>query len=222
MINKLHSLLNSPERGWDPVPSGHAEKYAADEWSLMRENVVDLLESRLGGLEGKRVLDLGGGPGHYSTAFAKRGARVTWHDVSRNYLDIVRRRAGEAGIDLEYSLGYLEDARRFHSRPFDLVFCRICWYYCMNDRGFADIFYRLVKPGGAGYIDTTTTAFHPARGLRRFQHALNDVFGIKVGHPNPPHGRVAALLQRYPLRHVLLDYSSPVTDRIFFVREGGG
>lgn len=64
MINRLHARMHRPERGWDPVPPGHASTYAENEWCAgVREELLDELDTWVGGLEGKRVLDLGGGAG---------------------------------------------------------------------------------------------------------------------------------------------------------------
>jgi len=136
LINRLLSLFHRPENGWDPVPAEYAKRYGEVEWSTLNVGLVDQLERWIGGFKGKRVLDLGAGPGQYSVAFARRGAQVTWYDVSRNYQLIAQKRSAEAGVSLEFSLGYLEDAKRYVHNPFDLVFIRLAWYYCMNDLCF--------------------------------------------------------------------------------------
>lgn len=220
LINHLQRHFRRPETGWDPVPAAYAESYAEASWRQPDEAVIHRLANWLGGLEGKRVLDLGGGPGQCSVMFARRGASVTWHDVSRNYLRIASERAQAAGVDVDFSLGYLEDAVRFVAQPFDLVFCQLCWYYCMDDRAFARLIYSLVKPGGAAYIDSNTPAFEgPVRGRRRLQYFLNNRLWIKVGHPHPPRGRIARLFLRYPVERMIVDYSAETNDRVFFVKK---
>jgi 2-polyprenyl-3-methyl-5-hydroxy-6-metoxy-1,4-benzoquinol methylase len=218
VISRLFRLFQRPEQGWDPVSQESAELYARHEWANVDERIVDELERQLGSLEGKRVLDLGGGPGQFSVAFAKRGAVVVWHDISRFYQALSERRAEEAQVTIEFSLGYLEDAQRLVGTPFDLVFNRICWYYCINDAAFARLFYALVKPGGAGYVDCTTPAFENPRGRRRIVYALNRILGWKIGNPGPPHGRIARLFQTYPLERMIIDYASPLNDRVLFVK----
>ncbi len=217
-VNYLHSLVHRVEAGWDPISPDYARGYAELAWNERRVELVDQLESELQGLAGKRVLDLGGGPGQYSVLFAQRGAEVTWHDVSREYEQIARNRALAAGVGLRFSLGYLEDAERFTSEPFDLVFCRVCWYYARNDRAFSQILYSVVKPGGVGYVECNTPAFARPRGFRRLQYLLNEYLRWKVGHPYPPHGRIAELIRRQQVARIVVDYSSEFTDAVMFVK----
>lgn len=186
MINYLFSRVQRPERGWDPVPADYAAGYAEQQWGVDTRAAVDALEARIGPLAGRRVLDLGGGPGHYTHEFASRGARVTWHDVSATYRGIARNRLGPAADRVEWSLGYLEDAARL-GPAFDLVYNRICWYYCMSDRHFARIVHGLVRPGGWAYIVTPyLDAAGQRAGLRhRARGWLNERLALKIGHPYP-------------------------------------
>jgi 2-polyprenyl-3-methyl-5-hydroxy-6-metoxy-1,4-benzoquinol methylase len=204
--------------GWDPISPEYAKEYDRFASNKIDTVLVKRLDALSGGLEEKRILDLGGGPGHYSVLFAKCGARVTWHDVSRECEKIARKRAEDCGVSLDFSLGYLEEARKFGRNCFDLVFCRVCWYYGRSDRAFGRLLYSLVKPGGIGYIECNTPVFSNPRGIRRLQHWLNAYVWWKIGHPLPPHGRIAKLIHKYPLARMELDYSSAECDIVTFVK----
>ena len=206
-INLIHSWLHRVEAGWDPIPGDYAEQYAEKAWNIYNsEELVEKLAIQAHGFEGKRVLDLGGGPGQYSVLFAKRGARVVWHDISRQYEKIAHARFAAAGVQVESSLGYLESARKFGPESFDLVFSRVSWMYCRSDRHFARLLHALVKRGGLGYIECDTPATSRPAGLRKMQHGLNQYFWWKIGHPVPPAGRIGRLMQAYPVRYLELDY----------------
>src|SRR5260370_2239179 len=101
-VNLLHNLLHRVEDGWDPISPEYATEYDRFTSSAIDTRLVSRLDSLSGGLAGKHVLDLGGGPGHYSVLFAKSGARVTWHDVSREYEKIARKRADDCGGSLDF------------------------------------------------------------------------------------------------------------------------
>jgi 2-polyprenyl-3-methyl-5-hydroxy-6-metoxy-1,4-benzoquinol methylase len=221
IVNRLHAKLHRPERGWDPVPKNYALDYANTEWKKVNNALLDQLEEWTGGLAGKRVIDLGAGPGHYSIALASRGAIVTWYDVSAHYRAIAEEMAIEYGAKISFSLGYLDEARAQFAEPFDLVFNRICWNYGMGDESFSRIFFSLIRPGGVGYIDTNTSESRYARLslLDRWRYWLNDCLGIKIGHPFPPRGRLASLFARKPIARMVVDYTSPSNDRIWIKRQ---
>lgn len=220
MINWLHSRLHRPERGWDPVPPDHAAQYGRGEWQGINEAVLDQLERWTGGLAGKKVLDLGGGPGQYTIAFAERGADATWFDISRNYLEMAKGKAAERGVQdrVRFALGYMDEAPALLGEQFDLVFNRICWNYGRDDASFAGTIYSLVRAGGFAYVDTTHAAFRydELSASARLRTRLNATCGIKIGHPFPPRGRIGRLFARMPVRQLVVDHQSPHNDRVFF------
>ncbi len=58
-------------------------------------------------------------------------------------------------------------------------------------------------------MDTENPAFAAGSVWHRLTTRLNTVAWVKVGHPYPPRGRVAALFQRFPLEQMIIDYSVP-------------
>jgi 2-polyprenyl-3-methyl-5-hydroxy-6-metoxy-1,4-benzoquinol methylase len=218
MINYLHGILHRPEGGWDPVPKEYAHSYGEKEWGIVNEREVEFLAERLGGLEGKRILDLGGGAGQYSISFAKRGAQVVWHDISGNYREIVLAKAAENGVEVECSLGYMEAARKFEPASFDAIFCRLCWYYCREDRPFARLIHGLLKAGGIAYLNVPVRSRSPRGAIAHLQASLYDGFGVKIGHPFPLPGRVPALLAALAPRAMEVDFSSGKNEKIVLTK----
>lgn len=216
MINRLHALLHRPEEGYDPVPEEHARWYAELQYgSAIDSTIIDMIRQHMGELAGKRVLDLGGGPGHYTVEFAKRGADVTWFDISRNYQKLAQQYAAANGVHLRYAIGYMEGASRILKEQFDLVFSRVAWNYCADDLRFANELYGLVCAGGYGFVETNTLE---ARPRKRVQSALYRV-GLKIGHPFPPHGKVERLFRQLVPAEIYVDYSNPPenpNDRVLF------
>ena len=193
VVNYLHSRLHRPETGWDPVSPSHASDYAAGEWAYWDTDLpvyLDAIERQVGSFVGMDILDLGAGPGQYSVAFALRGANVTWHDISHQYLAIGQQKGREFGVAdrIRFKVGYMEDAADLPVASFDLVFNRICWFYCRNDAAFAKLVYRLVKPGGHAWIDCPHFARPSTKA--RLIYSINEHLGIKLGHPCPPPGRL--------------------------------
>ena len=205
MINQIFTLFQRAERGWDPIPREYAERYAKREYAALDHALADEVETWAGGLGGKTLVDLGGGPGQYTIEFARRGARVHWHDISRNYLEIAQREATQGGVQVEFSLGYMEEATGIY----DVVFNRVCWYYCVSDGAFAKKVFSLVRPGGVGYLIINTDRYlegvwprMPAwqRLKSKLFFALNDKFSLKIGHVMSSHGKIEHLFRSLPLQ----------------------
>jgi SAM-dependent methyltransferase len=199
---KLKSYFQRPEKGYDPVPLAYAQGYTDFEFKKVDADLVNEIGIFSNGLTNKTLLDLGGGPGQYSIEFAKRGAAVTWHDISKNYLDIARQKSKIEGVDIQFSLGYLENAKG----KFDILFNRICWYYCINDYKFADLIYSLVKDGGYGYIvvNNESWLFEKIKKERRLKKAflsinfwINEIFDIKFIHIHPSHKKLKKVFSKF-------------------------
>lgn len=214
MINRLHRLLHDPARGWDPIPASYAERYsisAAADWTF-----IDWVEKWAGGFAGKRVADIGSGPGQYALEFARRGAHVTCVDVSRRYLEIARRTFLEAGREAEFILAYMDDVGELAPKQFDLIFSNVCWYYCLGDCSFAASLLRALKKGGGVAIRVQNAASDVnTRSLRRALYCVYKRFHWKVGHLFPPRGRVAYAFERQGTCTVTADYTDPNIDVVF-------
>jgi 2-polyprenyl-3-methyl-5-hydroxy-6-metoxy-1,4-benzoquinol methylase len=89
---------------------------------LVAETQERVIASFLAPVSGRTVLDVGTGTGRAAIALAARGARVTGVDASEEMLTVARRRAREAGVEIEFATG---DAHRlgFPDRSFDTVVC---------------------------------------------------------------------------------------------------
>jgi predicted RNA methylase len=211
LYNRLRYLLQRPEKGWDPIGVEYANNYAAHEYAHFDQAFFDRVIDHFGPVSGKSLIDLGGGPGQFSIAFAKLGARVTWHDISRQYMKIVQEKAAAGVLPVRSSLGYMEEAEG----RYDFLFNRICWCYCINDKAFAKKIYSLLADQGKAYIVTSNEdyerAFHSG-GVKtviwRLQFGLNNRFNLKIGHPNPSHAKLQRLFSRFPFKEMIFERDS--------------
>jgi ubiquinone/menaquinone biosynthesis C-methylase UbiE len=132
-----------------------------------REAWRALLNERLGGLEGRRVLELASGTGEFTQLLAGSGAEVTGIDLCENMLARARPKLAQAGHRAALYLGDAEETREA-SASFDAVVCRhLVWTLTDPARAFAD-WLRVLRPGGLLLVIDGDWARLPAWGrLRR-------------------------------------------------------
>lgn len=136
--------------------------------------IVARLVSYLGLQPGDAVLDLGCGPGLYTSRLARRGLQVTGVDFSANSLAYARRKAQEEGLDIEYvQRNYLElDFREC----FDVAMLIYYDLAVLPDRDRDELLqrtYRALKPGGAFVFDVLTAHWpRPADGHQQWGLSL--------------------------------------------------
>lgn len=117
-------------------------------YSMLALETVARLERRHGLVAGTRVLDLGCGPGFYTTAFRRRGADVVPLDGSFDELDL----AGDPPAG-----AVLGDAGHtpFPPGTFAAIFCSNLLEHARDTAAIVDEFARLLRPGGWGYLSWT-------------------------------------------------------------------
>jgi 2-polyprenyl-6-hydroxyphenyl methylase / 3-demethylubiquinone-9 3-methyltransferase len=84
---------------------------------------INYIEQQCGGLEGKKVLDIGCGGGILSEAMAAKGAIVTGIDMAELSLDVARMHLMESGLKVDYQQITAEEFCALHTQQFDIVTC---------------------------------------------------------------------------------------------------
>ena len=112
-IEKFQALAS---RWWDP----EGEFAPLHRINPLR---VDYIERQVGGLDGKRVLDIGCGGGLLCEAMAARGARVTGIDMAEKSLQIAQLHLLESGLEVEYHQATAEGFAADSETRFDIVTC---------------------------------------------------------------------------------------------------
>lgn len=114
------------------------------------EKIVAWIDGQLD-LDGKRVVDLGCGPGLYSRRMAKSGARVTGVDFSANSLDYARGRDMQ---NVEYvEADYLEDDLPGGFDVAVLIYYDYCAMAPDKRRRLLQKIHTMLNPGGHLVVD---------------------------------------------------------------------
>ena len=101
---------------------------------------------------GSQVLEVAPGPGYFAIELAKLGGyQVTGLDISRTFVQIARRNARQAGVDVDFQQGNAA-SMPFEGKSFDFLLCRAAFKnFTQPVRALQDM-YRVLKPGGRALI----------------------------------------------------------------------
>jgi 2-polyprenyl-3-methyl-5-hydroxy-6-metoxy-1,4-benzoquinol methylase len=97
-------------REWQKFFDAHAERYEENGFTQFTQVEVEFILRLYPLTRGSKILDVGCGTGRHAIEFARRGYQVTGLDISPGMLDVAKRRAGQAGVEVEWILA---DATQF-------------------------------------------------------------------------------------------------------------
>jgi ubiquinone/menaquinone biosynthesis C-methylase UbiE len=101
---------------------------------------------------GGRVLEIAPGPGYFCIELAKLGNfQITGLDISKSFVEIARKNAQAAGLQIDFRLGNASDMP-FENATFDFTFCQAAFKnFSQPVMAIAEMF-RVLRPGGTAVI----------------------------------------------------------------------
>ncbi len=194
IINSAYSFLMKKEFLKDPVSLDFATQYQQNRALDYAKKEVDSIELVFGQVKNRRVVDIGGGPGLVSIELAKRGADVTWYDISKNYETVANSNIRSAGVDIKTARGLIDEDFLGALGKFDLAICLVCWYYSDNDMKMAAFLKSIIT--GRGQVYVSCNVGRPSiRKLGKLRSLMYHKYGIKIGHPFPVNGMIKRALE---------------------------
>ena len=111
-----------PQKEWDRLKKKHPyEKYIT----------IHMMDRYI--RSGDSILDIGGGPGHYSIHYAGQGHPVTLFDLSNENVRFAKKKARQYGVRFTALQGDATDLSRFPDDSFDVVFLMGPLYHLMQE-----------------------------------------------------------------------------------------
>lgn len=165
------------------------------------EKSVGWMADRFKISEGVSVIDIGCGPGLYTSRLAKLGASVSGIDFSPRSINYARKQAELDGLEIDYhEANYLEFQPE---RQFDLVtmiMCDFCALSPTQRKVMLKLFHRILKPGGRIVLDVySLNAFDQREETSQYDKNLLDGFWS----PHPYFGFLNTF--KYDVEKVILD-----------------
>ena len=106
-------------------------------------------------VDGKRVLDLSGGNGHFVNELRRQGARVSLTEFNKQTVDYARR-AHDFEAVYEYDMNVHELAKLVDGH-FDMILARANIMFCLNLPHFVDQLRACLKSGGIVIVNNAVT-----------------------------------------------------------------
>lgn len=141
----------------------HRAIWASGDYPTLASELIWSLGARLveatGIRPGDRVLDVAAGSGNAAIPAALRGGTVIASDLTPELFDAGRRRATEAGVELEWRTADAEYLP-FDAASFDVVISSLGVMFAPHHQLAADEIMRAARPGGRiGLLSWTPTGF---------------------------------------------------------------
>jgi 2-polyprenyl-6-hydroxyphenyl methylase / 3-demethylubiquinone-9 3-methyltransferase len=112
------------------------------------------IERKVGGLAGRKVVDIGCGGGILAESMAARGAQVTGIDLSEKPLGVAKLHLLESGQSVDYRLQSAEDLALEAPATFDVVTCMEMLEHVPDPASTVRACGALAKPGGWVWFST--------------------------------------------------------------------
>ena len=165
------------DQWFNPIAEYLGTAYLRNAFTYGTEQEVDFLVGQLGLQPGKRVLDVGCGPGRHSLALARRGIECVGIDAAPRFVELARDAATAEGVPATFELGDVRELA--YDGDFDALIC-LCQGGFGLLRGEEDAellrrFARALRPGGRAAI----TAFHAGFAIRHLEPG--EAFDARTG-----------------------------------------
>ncbi|HEY1326152.1 MAG TPA: bifunctional 2-polyprenyl-6-hydroxyphenol methylase/3-demethylubiquinol 3-O-methyltransferase UbiG [Casimicrobiaceae bacterium] len=115
---------------------------------------LDWIDTTVGGLAGRSVIDVGCGGGILAESLAMRGASVTAIDLSEKALGVARLHQLESGVEVDYRLASAEAMAAATPASFDVVTCLELLEHVPQPASTVAACAALVRPGGRVLFST--------------------------------------------------------------------
>ena len=143
-IAKFEELAH---RWWDP----QSEFKPLHEINPLR---LGYINERCGGLQGKKVVDVGCGGGILSESMAASGADVIGMDMGETPLSVAKLHLLESGLSVDYRQTTAEELANDMPGQFDVVTCMEMLEHVPDPASVIRACATLVKPGGYVFFST--------------------------------------------------------------------
>lgn len=168
----MHSYKETVKKYYDDDPQKEWNRLATD-FPYEKYITTHMMDRYI--RPGMNILDIGGGPGHYSIYYASRGHNVTLLDLSDGNIAFAKEKARENKVTIRAEQGDAMDLSRFPDEHFDIVFIMGPLYHIANKESRMQVFHeacRVLKKDGYLFGSYILGFGHVVYSLRDLEGAI--------------------------------------------------
>lgn len=153
-----HDMVDGVEEQWDANAEAFADLISDQGTPHHRQILNPCVQSLLGEVAGKDLLDAGCGEGYLSRHYARLGAHVTGIDLSRNLVELASNKTPQE-LGITYATGNICSLDSLADDSFDIVLCNLVLLNvaCMREAIYE--FKRVLRPRGVLVFSVVHPAF---------------------------------------------------------------
>jgi ubiquinone/menaquinone biosynthesis C-methylase UbiE len=144
---------------WSRVAHQYTDRCVEDPGSWNRLIEIPAMRKMLGDVAGKRTLEAGCGPAHYSLWLAQQGAEAWGFDPAAPMIEEARNAAEQASAELHLRVGGVELLPEYPEEHFDIVLFPMMIEYIDDLEATFRQAWRILRPDGFAAISMV----HPIR-----------------------------------------------------------
>ncbi len=171
--------LETIEKYWDTRSEGFSKR-VRDELKTDHDKWSEKLDFYLKDIEGKKVLDIGCGPGFFTIILSEKGYDVTAFDYSPDMLKEAEKNVQNSGYSAKFVRGDAQNLP-FEDEEFDIIVSRNLTWNLESPKKAYEEWLRVLKPKG---IIINCDGNHYSYMYRDEYELEREQWGLGIGH-NP-------------------------------------
>jgi len=144
---------------WDKIArQWHKEAGEKGLWH-QKHDIDPVILKLLGGVKGKKILEIGAGNGYFSRLLAKKGAKVTATDIAPKLISFAQKEEKNNPLSITYLVRNAADIRGVKKKSFDAVIANMCLMDIADAERAVKEASRILKKNGQFIFSVTHPVF---------------------------------------------------------------
>ena len=142
-------VIGDKTKAYDYYVQSLEKGFQGTKWETAPERIVKNAEKHGLEVQGKRVLDISGGPGHLSSYLKNKASQVVCTELSEPSVEAMKKTLGIEAVVFDYNAHSIHEVV---DGPFDTIFINYSIGYCNDLRAFASSLKKVMHKDSQLYL----------------------------------------------------------------------